>query len=71
MEGTFGNDNSDTWISLSAATERALELHEKQKKQRDPETSGDRAKHEDGPDQRYRIAEGVRRIKNFEARYRR
>ena len=24
------NDNENTWISLSAATERALELHEKQ-----------------------------------------
>ena len=64
------NDNSDTWIALSAATERALELHEKQKKQRDPEHSGDGAKHEDDPDQRDRIAEGIRNIERFEARYR-
>ncbi len=64
------NDNADTWISLSAATERALERHEKQKENRDPENSGDRANHENDPDQRDRIAEGVRNIERFERRYR-
>ena len=70
MEGTFGNDNSDTWIALSAATERALETAEKDQEQRDPEHSGDRAKQEDDPDQRDRIAEGIRNIERFERRYR-
>jgi len=45
-------------------------LHEKEKEQRDSEHSGDRAKHEDDPDQRDRIAEGIRNIERFERRYR-
>ena len=39
-------------------------------KKRDPEHSGDRANHETDPDQRDRIAEGIRNIERFEARYR-
>ena len=68
-KGTHDNE-TNPWQSLSLATERLLKTNEKQKKERRAENSGDGANHETDPDQRDRIAEGVRNIERFERRYR-
>jgi len=68
MEGTFGNDNSDTWIALSAATERALELHKKQNEGSEGNADAGNADEQRAKDQRRYVDQRLREMAEFERR---
>jgi len=72
MKGsTHDNDNDDTWQTLSAATERALGKPGFQNGTSSPEKHSDKADEDGESDKNDRVAEGIRNIERFEARYRR
>ena len=69
-DGTLDTNDNDTWVSLAAATARALKLYEKQDIERCSEQGANSA-HEQADQQRSDHAfDSVRRIRAFERRYR-
>lgn len=62
------NDNDETWISLAAATARALELHKKQDEKAGGDTNAGSTDKDERDDHRRYVDQRLRDLAAFERR---